>query len=332
MKKIIIILSILGSLSLMAQAPVLTVSNNGPVAGDQHISYYADTTGITEGSSGASQTWNYAGLQIQSTHVDFNYVDPAGTPYGASFPTATVAYSNGSTYSYQNANSADLSIVGLSSTTYTMVFSDPEKLFTYPFSYGTTFTDALAGTYTVGSFTFTRTGTRKVTGDAWGNLILPSGTYNNMLRVKIEQDYKDSSSASVTEVHNVGYMWFDGVHKFPVFQIYYITNISGGNPVYGKYVSISSIVSKVNEGYDNSHFMKLWPSPANDQIRFALPNQYGENPEGKCCIYNQSGQQVMEVQLSSRTSNIDISTLPSGSYWLIVQIGNQWYQSQFIRQ
>jgi hypothetical protein len=306
-------LLVLFVIKVSGQGAILTFANNGPVPGDVFTSFNCDTTGINQGSSGAGQTWNYSGLSIDTSHTVLTYVDPSTTPYFSTFPAATVAYMNGQQYSYIKANSADYSILGISNSVFTLAYSNPEILCSYPFSYGQTIVDSLKGSYSIGGINFSRSGTRTTIGDGYGTLILPSGTYNNMLRVKMIQNYKDSSNTTLTLVYNVAYQWYDGVHKNSCFQIYNTSNTVNGTVYTGKFVTVSSAVSDIAEL--NNPFGKpvISPNPSKDIIN--IYNAVGNDYE----IFDLEGRAAQCGTLT--TTGIDLSKLNSGTYLIRLMDG-----------
>ncbi len=74
------------------------------------------------------------------------------------------------------------------------------------------------------------TGYIATTGDAYGTLMLPTGTYNNVLRIKKLQSETDtlSGSAGATTI-TTSYLWFDNVHHPPLLRIDSVIGITGSN-------------------------------------------------------------------------------------------------------
>jgi hypothetical protein len=299
--------------SASAQAPILTASNIGPVPGDVFVKLNADTTGVMNGAPGASQTWDYSSLVMTGTQTTFNYVALAGTPNAASFPTATVVYSNGNTYSYQKVSPTDFSILGLGTASYTMVYTDPEILCTFPFTYLGSITDSLKGSYTSGSLTFNRKGVRITTADGWGTLKLPSGTYPNMLRVKVIQDYTDVTNlGGTTGVYNITYRWYDGVHKDPALDILNSSNITGTGTLKNKIVIVSSAFAGIHEAETTQNSISFEPNPVIDHITLTMIGEASALVQ----ICNLNGQVVATDTYYGNNARIDVSSLPAGIYFI----------------
>lgn len=305
------------SLSLLflvarSQGPTLTFSNIAPVPGDIFTSFNADTTGVSPQNAGAGQNWNFSGLNVLTSQTVFTYVQPSSTPYFASFPSATVAFTTGNLYSYIKAGPLEYSIIGISSNMYTMNYTDPDVLYSFPFSFGNNFTDSLAGSYLLSGNNYVRKGTRTVTADGWGTLILPSGTYNNTLRVKCIQDFIDSSAMGVSHIYNTTYLWYDGINKTPMLNILKSTVTRNGTPVYGNFVAVSAGASGISEKPGLGPVVHLFPNPATDAIHVKLNKLSAFKME----IITLAGNIIFSKTSCSDNETTDISRYPEGIYFV----------------
>jgi len=314
------------SLSLLflvarSQGPTLTFSNLAPVPGDVSTSYNADTAGVSPGSAGAGQNWNFSGLNVLTTQTIFIYVQPSSTPYFASFPSATVAFTTGNLYSYIIAGPSEYSIIGISSSMYTMNYTDPEVLYSFPFSFGNNFTDSLAGSYLLSGNNYVRKGTRTVTADGWGTLILPSGTYNNTLRVKCIQDFIDSSAMGVSHIYNTTYLWYDGIHKTPVLNILKSTVTRNGTHNYGNSVMVSAGASGIADNFSTATLVNVSPNPANDIIHVRM----NMSALFKMEILTLDGKVIFCKTFFSDKETTDVSQLQEGIY--LIRITSEKFTS-----
>lgn len=165
--------------------------------------------GINEGKSGANQTWDFSKLvSLPETTTEW-MVLPSSTTHGHLFPTANQVekYSDGS-FVYVNKTENENYIVGYVDTTSIYPptdYPDPMLFAKRPIKYGMVITDefVMKGSAAKGTVT--------IEADAYGTLILPNGTHDNVLRVKI------------TEVHPwftfSVYVWFDGIHTSALLKI-----------------------------------------------------------------------------------------------------------------
>ena len=314
MKKLIFTYFLLfAALGAFPQGPTLTSSNSAPQPGDSFTRYNADTTGVVPGDPGTGKIWDFSSLVLQTSYLTYNYVDPSTTPYGALFPDATVSYSNDPIYGYYKVTSSEYEIIGLSSSLNSWFYSNPEIMFSYPFSYGSNLVDSLYATSFYMGINHYRIGTRTTVADGYGTLILPSGRYNNLLRVKVIQNYSDSSSTNVVHVYGVTYSWYDGVNKTPALTISTFSNTVGGSTTSIKMVNVSSAVDGVADNKNIQESIVLYPNPANNKVSITLPETWA-TIENIISVYNTRGLLMLLKHARDKSIELDISTLPVGIY------------------
>ena len=154
-----------------------------------------------------------------------------------------------------------------------------------PLNYGTVITD----TFTItGS---TALGIVTINPDAYGTLILPKGTHNNVLRVKI------------SEVHPwftfIVYVWFDGINTSALLKMDNQPNV--------EYL-LSEIVS-ISEINEQAQF-NFYPNPATKKISFK------SNGAGELTITNMLGQIVLKTSITDKETSISTEHLNAGVYYM----------------
>jgi hypothetical protein len=165
--------------------------------------------GVTAGNSGVNQTWNFASLSPLADTVTEWMVLPSTTTDGSLFPTSNLCekYSDGR-FVYANKTASENYLVGFDDTTDSYppsVYTNPMLFSKRPITYG----DILTDTFTIqGLLGY---GVVTITADAYGTLILPNGTYNNVLRIKIAQSMPSFSQTI--------YTWFDGIHSSALLKL-----------------------------------------------------------------------------------------------------------------
>src|SRR5688572_14380412 len=90
MKNLFYTVFLLGSAGIATAQPVLTSTNMAPIGFTAPVSAAAPGS-FNPGGSGASQTWDFSSLPLLAIG-DVTIVDPATTPYGATYPTSNYAY------------------------------------------------------------------------------------------------------------------------------------------------------------------------------------------------------------------------------------------------
>src|SRR3990172_3553742 len=173
--KIFYTLSVAMVISAVLQAqPTLTASNTNPVIGDTIISYSADTTGVSPGSQGANQTWDFSNIAVDIVPNILSYVSPDSTPYGSSYPLANIAAVVGpGTYAYYKTSASDIRGKGVADSYVTMVYDPNDQIvYTYPFTYNSNVQDTYASYYYHNYYGdwVTRNGSVSVSGDGYGTI------------------------------------------------------------------------------------------------------------------------------------------------------------------
>jgi hypothetical protein len=298
--------------------PTLTFANVGIQPGDNVTMYNADTTGVALGSAGASQVWNYASLVIGTSPSTTSYVDPATTAYASSFPTATVA-SSGTTNSYMKINTMEYTFLGVVSSSVSMVYSDPETMNTFPFSYTDSYTDNFAATF-VSGVTFDRTGTIATDADGWGTLLLPSGSYST-LRVKMVQDITDASTYGDMVYHSESYIWYDGINPTPLLEIVISTTDMMGTITHSKSVMVGEGAAGICDCSYNLPVFDIFPNPASDAITFSIDSK--ETTMAEISILDVQGKEVKQIKYDLTETGInqltlDVADLADGIYFVRV--------------
>jgi len=159
--------------------PVFT-SADMPAVGDRFVEYFVDTlvgTPITTGGLGANQIWDFANLSIRNNDpIESIYVNPALTRYANEFSNSNLCQYLRETYNYYESTVNDYGYLGSGRGGGVEIFSNSIIYFTLPFTYNSINIDNFNGTNIFRQDTAYIFGTTKIIGDAYGTLILPSGT------------------------------------------------------------------------------------------------------------------------------------------------------------
>jgi len=317
------------SISLTAQ-PTITATGINPLVGESFTGYSANY--ISPGNSGASQTWNFSSMSVQSS-LNSSCVTPSSTTNGSSFPNSNLCFSNSnSTYSYLKTSSTYWQNYG-SVSSVVMAYSNPEDFIHYPFTYNDNFTDTWAASFISGGYTFYRTGTTTVTADGYGTLITPAGTYTNVLRVHFYQDYQDSTDLGgfpyLIYYQNDQYMWYkEGVHN-SLATVYSLTSSSAGTFQGSSYNLNSpagiSMLNKIDET------IQIFPDPAKDNL--FLQFELIENQPVEVKIFNYMGSLVKNCMvgkgiIGENNFQLNIEDLSEGVYFAQINVNNKFQRSK----
>ena len=300
-----------------------------PVAGDVLTLIEADTAGVTPGAGGSGVTWNFGSLTNGvGTQLD-SFMAPSATPYGAVFPTATLALheivfpvTNYYVYYYNNTGSSIYQRIGNVQPD-TVIYTTRADEFPYPLTPTTTYSSNYYAHYRTSGGSATEAGVGSVVVDGTGTLTLPTGTYSNVLRshyTRTENDTTYTPSASaMLQVDNY-YEWYQPNSYYPILSIMYSNySVMGFTAFSKKTVAYragytSSGINDINSSSKNG--MLIFPNPTNEQATLVYEmTQAGESQIG---IYDLTGRLLQTSVNTSgegfQTVSLKVSELPVGMY------------------
>ena len=331
MKKNIYILGlIVGTFAVNAQGPTLTQANNAPASGDIQANKKLDSTALLTKTSGASQTWNYSSSVTTSTNTNIStttYTTASSIP-GASMFTgagANVAATDSSQFLKSTATSLEL-VGQMSANGSKMFFTNTMQLMQFPFSYGNSYTDTYAGTFTISVGVVNLNGTIKGNANAYGTVILPSSpsnlSFSNVLRVTTNNTMTIAGTGTLALLTGTsivtGYTFFKASTKFPFFQMQYTSmNIPAkGSPTNNVSIAYDATLPvSVQEISSSTPAVFVFPNPTNDFLNI----QMNKTDYKAIKVMDIQGKIVRELILSSTPmESINIQDLKSGEYILLM--------------
>ena len=309
----------------------ITYAGNAYATGDVvEIEQGEDALSVSQ--SGANVTWDLSNLPAGIYNESYDIVDASTAPGNADFPAATHAI-----YSDLLANYQFISITpsGMedhgNSAEFLFDFSNPRTSIYYPTTYGSTLTDTYEGILEIGQ-TFDYEGTSNFTADAWGTLILPNVTYNNVLRVHVVQNETQTFSVMgqefVTTINNNIYRWFSPAHKGIIFEYTESETIILGTPEPTEYVWSHAVTNPITDSVDEwakTQTLAAYPNPSQDGII----NIEGINESFTYEVYNTMGQRVYQGREQSN-KNLNLNSLDSGTYELIIHTQDRVFRSRVV--
>lgn len=279
------------SLCLSAQPVVTSANISNNFTGEF---YFALADGFNPGPAGANQTWNFSGLDITLAGTDTT-IPVAGSPYAAQFPTANYLYKfegmGGTRYYYHNLTSAKYEILSMAydGTIGENYSPDPLIWVTFPYTFNTVFTDTYQSTDDEIATSFTSTY------DAYGTLVLPTGTFTNVIRQKTVKN-------GLTN-----YVWYNVSPFFPLLQTVLEENALG----------IVKDTSILGVGDDEKSNFTIWPNPTQGQISLRYE---GDIQNATVSLYDVTGKKVLEkdAALASGEFQLNLQDHSAGLYFLKV--------------
>ena len=206
---------------LLSAQPVISGNeyyNTGNVI--QMVNCYS--SGIVAGATGAGVVWNFSTLTASGGYSTTTILHDTSTLF---YTSNLMELMPDGTTDYVLENSSNTYINGVydPGTGYTTYY-DNYDISKRPFIFDTAYVDSYyintPATNTYG------TGVLTETGDSYGTLILPTGTFTNVLRIRKLQEEIDTTGTTYLYTISVSYLWFDNSHAAPLLRMDSVSNIA----------------------------------------------------------------------------------------------------------
>lgn len=300
--------------------PVILYSNESPQGGAAYVEHMCGVSHVNQGPAGAGVTWNFGSLSTISTDT-ITYAACPGPVFCDSFSGSGLASLIAGKYDFYAADTNTFAISGQQSTGGNIYYSLPEAFVNYPFSYGLAARDSFA--WYRPAVQWYGYGVDSLFGDGYGTLILPSGTWNNTLRVHTVSLSVDSnffsSVATVDSYRTDIYNWYTpGIHG-PLLSVYYDYAGTGGIPLLAQVIYFTKLTEGIAGAPAGEKNIAVFPNPANGHITVKMSAAGGEVVSFE--LYDMMGnrQRKPEDKILSPGVNeisIDLPCLPAGPYLL----------------
>lgn len=320
--------------------PVFTSSDGELQIGDAVIYHLSNWT--SAGPSGAGVTWDFSTLPDLATTSD-TIVDPASTPYPTQYPTADAAEGTYMGWGYFTQSTSDLQSLGSANADTYVSLNDPWLRRSYPFTYGDTWADTFSGEGSGPSGSFTWNGSCSDTVDGWGTLLLPNGTFQDVLRLRSTAVYEEAFTNSQDTLIHVWetYEWLIPGTKKSLLNFHRNTATLNGNQVsdqfYSSWLDTVIVTTTMPEGIGSTVNFGCYPNPAVDIIylqfsgsaEFAAPivvcDAMGRRVTAKASSLLLEGNGITRVVLS-------IAHLEPGAYFVKLQREEKEARGWFIKE
>ncbi|MCW3120527.1 MAG: hypothetical protein JWQ38_19 [Flavipsychrobacter sp.] len=301
--------------------PVLTGANSNPVVGELFYRHVCDTVGVKLGTSGPGSVWNYGGLTVIKNDT-VTVVTCSSTPYCDSFPTSSIAFQfSPANVSYGIANSAfTMGVGGHSDAVGYSKMLRMDTAMIYPVSYPMSWNDTSLEVYdtTYASSHLFRSGERIV--DGYGTLILPSGTFTNVLRIHDVIYLTDSNytggSLSVNYHRTDGYTWYIPGYHFPLLSMSVDNDVITGaiQDIYYVVYTTGPGIAKLSTANAQLSNVCVYPNPVKDVIH--IDNLQNAT---SYCIVNVVGMVLQQGVIDEHNNRLPANDLVPGMYTLVLE-------------
>jgi len=257
--------------------------------------YFAPATNFSPGSAGADQTWDFSALNLTLAGTD-TAVPAASTPFAATFPTANWCYKftgfGQDRYYYHLVTPSKFEILSLAYTgtsgdNYT---PDPRTYAVFPYTFNTVYNDTYKSVNDAVATSVT------VTYDAYGTLIMPFGTYPNVIRQKVVKNGQTD------------YNWFNASPFYPIFQTVLDQNSLG--------IVKNTTVLGVSQNTANGFFTAC-PNPTTGKL--TINSSQNRINLLKVSIFDISARQILtteNINIGINPIEFDLSNQKAGVYIL----------------
>ena len=310
---------LLSAAHAMAQ-PVLTHANTSPTVGMNTVYYSTNIT--SPGAAGANVTWNFATIPNNGNSTA-SYIACSAAPDCGVMTGANVVMSGVGNYIYYNAGTSALSVRGIKVNNVLFDYNNPEDYLRYPFAFNDSYADSVNATFTSGS-PMVRKGQTTVTADGWGTLILPTGTFTNVLRVHRASVYSDYvMGVPMFHYTSAWYVWYQPGNHDVLLSTNAVTIGGGGgtttNSVYSNQTPLG-----ITENPTLAGTLQVYPNPAKDMIHVKFTTDARSTVS--ITLTDMTGRLVTEAvskeyAAGTESETINTSALAKGVYMLKVNAG-----------
>lgn len=318
----------------------ITKATHAPNPGDVYTTKDYDTTTTLPRQTGLNKIWNFSSLLSGTAAVTSDsFIASSSVPGGppAGFSAANLAsYQLGSSsptyYTYYNSTATNLqSLGGASSPTAITTLTNSFIQQSFPFTYGSSFSDTFSGTTINGTVNTTESGTFTSTGTGTGTLILPNSyTLSNCLQVTSELVFPPGALGNPASLTLTTYNYYHASQRFPVL------NHTDSRMVYMSFTYSNSAVTintdvvpvGLNEESLVSSPINVYPNPAHNQL--FISQEIGSSVSTFQILTTQ-GKLIRSYLSTEIQSGIDVSGLESGLYFIQITTGKGRFSSKFIK-
>ncbi|PQJ12952.1 hypothetical protein CJD36_004195 [Flavipsychrobacter stenotrophus] len=319
MKKVVLSAAItIASIAAATAQPTLIAATNTPLAGDVNVAHYLDSNSIAVGASGATVTWNF-GSVVDTTTDTTRFLSCAATPYCDSFSGANLASFDGSDYTYIVTSAAKITAIGGHSGSDFIHFTDPKDFIRFPFTYNNSWVDTSSVPFSGASVNYVDSNTA----DAYGTLVLPSGTYPNALRMHtVTHQTVIFSGFPVSSSRTESYSWYAQGIRTPLMIIDLDTSGTGVLHLdQARYYTHSGSTTAVNDAKPVASGLNIFPNPAANLLHIAF--NLANTADACVTISDLTGRTIANIAGNSLVKGANelsysVSELPAGVY--IVQL------------
>ena len=281
---------------------------------------------LNEGTSGIDQTWDFSSLADDLQTTDYAASEVSITPFGNEFPMANVAttsldFSGNEVYSYFTNNDSLYTTWGYETFTDKLIYSNPRDILHFPFTFGDSFSDTYYGSLLVGY----NSGIVEISADAYGVLMLPTGTFHDCLRVReIRYDTLAAGPSPIIS-SDTSFKYYVPNYPEPLCQVnhHHLSDGFSFDEIYWQNISPNAVASINIESA-----LSVFPNPCNDQVKISIP---ALNEKATITIHDITGRVMTKKdQITGNDILVNTSSFKEGVYLVSIEAANRKFLSSFV--
>ena len=265
---------------------------------------------VQENNIGANITWDFSQLDIPTDTLNLFFDESEGSAYDSLFPEANkvsiIFFGQDSSFQYHSLTDFEWELQGsaFGSTPTLLAYSNAETITKFPVTFEDTWIDSFAFKFGSSDIEFMGTGIYEV--DGYGTLILPNGTYDNVIRI-----HKIWSTPG----------WNDEVHKYFYYSPDYYYSLLRMNKneadTYYQTNPISIVTSSIEEDHKPDK-VKISPNPISTYFELKIELETESTVDIK--VYSINGQNILSksgVEFKNGVHYLKIEKYLESGYYVI---------------
>jgi hypothetical protein len=304
--------------------PVINSADYDPTAVAEYDFKYGTPQQIDPGAAGANVSWDFSALNVSTDYPVTSHICP-GAAECDSFATTNQYLITNANHIFYNRSATEELKVGLtfgmnSITTYTI----PYKCIQFPITFNQTYSSNYSA-IVMGSIT--QPGTLNSIIDGYGTLTTPLGTFTDVLRQKLTDQWTQHSGGASEDFTITTYMWYKAGINQPILTIE-ITTVDQGpgapppDPTYTVTYMAALPPTAINGPLNLEEAVHIYPNPVSHNGTMMLTVKGCSVSTIK--MTNVIGQEIMnwnnDAKDATQNIKLPISTahLAAGIYLLTV--------------
>ncbi|MBL7953127.1 MAG: T9SS type A sorting domain-containing protein [Flavobacteriales bacterium] len=318
------ILALIAIATTHAMAQTLD-NSNVPIIGDEWL--YVNCGPITLDGTGADQIWDAGDATSVGNVQGIQCLSPLNTTAGDYFPDAQFALGYAGTTTYLQADADGMYVIGIhvSSLPITSTYTDPLRQLAFPATLGDTWSDGYVGSYTYDDEVVDQNGEMTCTVSGIGDMILPWGTVENVLRLDITETYTEEGLGNTYVMERTLSEFYRPGLRTYLARLYSISTslngVPGGTSEGFLYVEEDAFTG-LSDAHARSIGMEVFPNPAAEQATVIL----GSTGNLSLTLFDAAGKAVLRQAPTTAPglikATLDLQALPAGVYSLRAQSSN----------